>query len=81
MINSCWDINFNKSYWNVSRLLKLQRKIYTANNILKYFLFNEWDIRNVNISRLLNDIPSQDQEAFGYAHDLSFDGNTLMYYR
>ncbi|XP_033224121.1 putative fatty acyl-CoA reductase CG5065 [Belonocnema kinseyi] len=53
-------------------LVKLQRKVYTANSSLEYFLMNVWKFKNDNFLGLLTNLPPGDAEAFGYEY-FSFD--------
>ena len=49
-------------------MFKLQRKIYTANSALEYFLTNEWKFKNENLLRLLENLLPQDMESFGFTY-------------
>ncbi|XP_014207378.1 putative fatty acyl-CoA reductase CG5065 [Copidosoma floridanum] len=53
-------------------LLKLQRKVYVANNALHYFLTNEWKFMNAKMHNLLVDTPPADLDSFGFEY-ASFD--------
>ncbi|XP_015586726.1 fatty acyl-CoA reductase 1 isoform X2 [Cephus cinctus] len=47
-------------------LTKLQRKVFTANSALEYFLINQWKFRNEKMLNLLTDLPTEDLDTFGY---------------
>lgn len=46
------------------RLLKLQRKIYVANQALQHFTFNEWKFENTNSQTLMSLTPPDNREMF-----------------
>ncbi|XP_014472229.1 PREDICTED: fatty acyl-CoA reductase 1-like [Dinoponera quadriceps] len=60
------------------RLLKVQRKIFVANQIVAYFMLNEWNIRNEKIKSLSDEILPDDQREFGYLRNLN-DKNFNIY--
>ncbi|KAM0724934.1 Fatty acyl-CoA reductase 1 [Formica fusca] len=45
-------------------LLKLQRKIYVANQALQHFTFNEWKFENTNSQTLMSLTPPDNREMF-----------------
>ncbi|XP_012256162.2 putative fatty acyl-CoA reductase CG5065 [Athalia rosae] len=47
-------------------LLKLQRKIYTANFALEHFLLNNWQFLNNNLLAILTSMSPSDMETFGF---------------
>ncbi|OXU23253.1 hypothetical protein TSAR_012798 [Trichomalopsis sarcophagae] len=49
-------------------LVRLQRKVYTANSALEYFLTNEWKFKNEKLLDLLTDTPPTDLESFGFEY-------------
>ncbi|KAJ8935189.1 hypothetical protein NQ314_012945 [Rhamnusium bicolor] len=51
------------------RLVKIQRKIFTANNALHYFLSNEWVFINTKAMALEKLLLPSDQLAFSYKTD------------
>ncbi|XP_055551587.1 putative fatty acyl-CoA reductase CG5065 [Wyeomyia smithii] len=60
-------------------LAKLQRKIYTANMALEYFILNNWDFRNCNFIRLASEIKPEDIKEFYYRDFIEFD--ITLYFR
>lgn len=59
------------------RLLKLQRKIYCANNALSYFLTNNWMFHNKKLLNLFDNLSEQNKN-FGFAYR---DFNIENYFR
>ncbi|XP_072763220.1 fatty acyl-CoA reductase 1-like isoform X1 [Anoplolepis gracilipes] len=59
-------------------LIRLQRKIYVANNAVKHFICNEWQFKIINWLKLHNSIPLKDRETFSYDMNV-FD--IAKYYR
>ncbi|GAB1864505.1 Fatty acyl-CoA reductase [Camponotus japonicus] len=59
-------------------LLKLQRKIYCANNALSYFLTNVWTFHNEKLINLFDDLSAENKEYFGFAYR---DFNIEHYFR
>lgn len=49
-------------------LLKLQRKVYCANNALSYFLRNEWKFHNKKLVSLLDNLSAENKKDFGFAY-------------
>ncbi|XP_052860472.1 putative fatty acyl-CoA reductase CG5065 [Anopheles cruzii] len=60
-------------------LAKLQRKIYTANVALEYFILNNWDFKNGNFIRLASEIKPEDNKDFYYRDFIEFD--VTLYFR
>ncbi|XP_041769565.1 putative fatty acyl-CoA reductase CG5065 isoform X2 [Anopheles merus] len=60
-------------------LAKLQRKIYTANIALEYFILNNWDFKNGNFIRLASEIKPEDNKDFYYRDFIEFD--VTLYFR
>ncbi|XP_058820697.1 putative fatty acyl-CoA reductase CG5065 [Topomyia yanbarensis] len=60
-------------------LAKLQRKIYTANVALEYFILNNWDFKNSNFIRLASEIKPVDNKEFYYRDFIEFD--ITLYFR
>ncbi|XP_035782468.1 putative fatty acyl-CoA reductase CG5065 [Anopheles albimanus] len=60
-------------------LAKLQRKIYTANVALEYFILNNWDFKNRNFIRLASEIKPEDNKDFYYRDFIEFD--VTLYFR
>ncbi|XP_014478610.1 PREDICTED: putative fatty acyl-CoA reductase CG5065 [Dinoponera quadriceps] len=61
------------------RLLNLQRKSFVTNQTMLYFLQNEWEIRNTKMLSLSDEVPTNDQQTFGYATDLIYNYDMLTY--
>lgn len=59
-------------------LLKLQRKIYCANNALSYFLTNIWTFHNEKLINLFDDLSPENKEHFGFNYR---DFNIENYFR
>ncbi|EFN65009.1 Fatty acyl-CoA reductase 1 [Camponotus floridanus] len=59
-------------------LLKLQRKIYCANNALSYFLTNVWTFHNEKLINLFDDLSAENKQHFGFAYR---DFNIENYFR
>ncbi|XP_039444625.1 putative fatty acyl-CoA reductase CG5065 isoform X2 [Culex pipiens pallens] len=60
-------------------LAKLQRKVYTANVALEYFILNNWDFKNTNFIRLASEIQPNDNKDFYYRDFVEFD--ITLYFR
>ncbi|XP_053678515.1 putative fatty acyl-CoA reductase CG5065 [Anopheles nili] len=60
-------------------LAKLQRKIYTANVALEYFILNNWDFKNGNFIKLASEIKPEDNKDFYYRDFIEFD--VTLYFR
>lgn len=60
-------------------LAKLQRKIYTANVALEYFILNNWDFKNSNFIELASEIKPEDNKDFYYRDFIEFD--VTLYFR
>lgn len=54
-------------------MANLQRKIYTANCALEYFILNNWEFRNKNFMALCNFIKLEDNKDFYYRDFIEFD--------
>ncbi|KAL6443248.1 hypothetical protein ACFW04_002874 [Cataglyphis niger] len=59
-------------------LLKLQRKIYIANNALSYFLTNQWKFSNKKLLTLFDNLSAENKKDFGFAYK---DFNVEKYFR
>ncbi|XP_012288416.1 fatty acyl-CoA reductase 1 [Orussus abietinus] len=55
-----------------SMLLKIHRKVYIANSALEYFTKNQWQFKNDNLLKLLDDVSPADKSKFSYDY-YSFD--------
>ena len=60
-------------------LVKLQRKIYTANCALEYFILNNWHFKNHNFIALGREIRHEDIKDFNYRDFIEFD--IMLYFR
>lgn len=49
-----------------SRLLKLQRRVYCANNALSYFLINQWTFNNKRVIHLFDNLSFDNKKDFGF---------------
>ncbi|XP_055587027.1 putative fatty acyl-CoA reductase CG5065 [Uranotaenia lowii] len=58
---------------------KLQRKIYTANVALEYFILHNWDFKNRNFIHLATEIKPEDNKDFYYRDFVEFD--VTLYFR
>lgn len=52
--------------FNIVRLLKLQRKVYVANNALSFFLLNDFKFDNTKVRIIVDKLNDDNQKVFSF---------------
>lgn len=60
-------------------LVKIQRRIYEANQALKYFVLHNWIFKNKNFETLSYEVKLEDEHAFSFHEAFNFD--IILYIR
>lgn len=66
-------------FYSHSSVLKLQRKIYHANQALAYFILNVWEFKNRHLYSLAEGLHESDRVTFQFDYEVP-DINVLEYF-
>jgi len=64
----------------ISRLVKLQRRIFLTNIAVSYFILNTWQFHNQKVKSIFDNIDADNKKDFGFDYLSLYDTQTYIKY-